>query len=239
MKTINGQIVTEKFPLSELEKMLESSDMQKFAVACEALRLANTRQAYEVLKKHISDPDRYKRRCILSVIYDYSCSSELIPELLGAMQSDEMFLVTTALDIIIQGKVHAVDEQIFACIEKNQGKLDSYYYRALSGVENSEENMERILKLYSTCKEKSVRSAIAECLYVFRNEKNYVQLFELFEGDAVPHIRILACRIAKDYHRADLLQKFIEDEDGHIRKIACEGDDDVKGKREFIHGRWR
>lgn len=53
MKTINGQIVPEDLSLSELETMMESSDMQKFAVACEALRLANTHQAYEVLKKRV------------------------------------------------------------------------------------------------------------------------------------------------------------------------------------------
>lgn len=220
MKMINGQIVPESLTLSELEEMMESSNMQTFAVACEALRLANTQEAYELLKKYLYVSDQYKRRCVLAVIYDYNNASELVSELVQALNSEEHFLVTTALDNIIQGKIYVADEQVLACIERNHGKLNSSYYYVLTCIERTEENIERILNLYHTCKEDSVRIAMAESLYSFCNANNYLRLFNLFKDDSVAHIRMVACRIAIDRDRGDLLQNFKQDKDGHIRKLA-------------------
>jgi len=220
MKMINGQIVPESLTLSELEELMESSNMQTFAVACEALRLVNTQEAYELLKKYLYVSDQYKRRCVLAVIYDYNNASELVSELVQALNSEEHFLVTTALDNIIQGKIHVADEQVLACIERNHGKLNSYYYCVLTCIERTEENIERILNLYHTCKEDSVRIAMAESLYSFCNPNNYLRLFNLFKDDSVAHIRMVACRIAIDRDRGDLLQNFKQDKDGHIRKLA-------------------
>lgn len=220
MKMINGQIVPENLTLLKLEEMMESSDMQTFSVACEALRLANTQEAYELLKKYLYVSDRYKRRCVLAVIYDYNNSSELVSELVQALESEKVFLVTTALDNIIQGKVRVADEQVLTCIERNHEKLNRSYYHVLTCIERTEENVERILNLYHTCKENSTRIAIAECLHTFCNSNNYLRLFDLFEDDSVARIRMVACRIAKDYDRRDLLQKFTQDKDGHIRKLA-------------------
>lgn len=220
MKMINGQIVPENLTLSKLEEMMESSNMQTFAVACEALRLANTQESYELLKKYLYVSDRYKHRCVLAVIYDYNNSSELVSELVRALQSEELFLVTTALDNIIQGKVRVADEQVLACIERNHGRLNNSYYRVLNCIERSEDNVERILNLYHTCKENSIRIAIAERLRTFCNPNNYLRLFDLFKDDSVAHIRMVACRIAIDHDRGDLLQKFKQDKDGHIRKLA-------------------
>lgn len=220
MKMINGQIVPENLTLSKLEEMMESSNMQTFAVACEALRLANTQEAYVLLKKYLYVSDRYKRRCVLAVIYDYNNSSELVSELVQALESEEVFLVTTALDNIIQGKVHVADEQVLTCIERNHGKLNSRYYHVLTCVERTEENVERILSLYRTSKEDSARIAMAESLHAFCNLNNYLRLFDLFKDDPVAHIRRVACRIAIEHDRGDLLQKFKLDKDGHIRKLA-------------------
>lgn len=220
MKMINGQIVPENLTLSELEEMMESSNMQTFAIACEALRLANTQEAYELLKKHLYVSDRYKLRCVLAVVYDYSNSSELVSELVRALNSEELFLVTTALDNIIQGKVRVADEQVLACIERNHGKLNSSYYYVLTCIERTGENVERILNLYHACKENSIRIALAECLHTFCNPNNYIRLFNLFKDDSVAHIRMVACRIAIDRDRRDLLQNFKQDKDGHIRKLA-------------------
>lgn len=217
----NGQVVPENLSIPEIAKMMESSDMQTFALACEALRLVSTEQAYELLKRHFIISDRYKFRCILEVIFDYPNASELIYKLEYALESKEIFLVKTALEIIIQGKVRVADEHILRCIERNQGRLNNgYWYRALYGIERNEDNVERVLNLYHSCKEDRGRIAIAECLYTFCNLKNYLRFFELFKDDSIPHIRIVACRIAKEYDRPDLLQRFVQDKDGHIRKLA-------------------
>lgn len=220
MKMINGRNIPNTLSVMELEMMMRSADMEMFVMACEALRQLRTQDAYDVLKKYISCADLYKKRYILSVIFDFDSATELVSELENVLQSDEQFLVTTVLEHILQGKICVADEQLFACIERNDIKLSAYYYRVLGRVDKTDENLERILKLYCVSKDGSVKTAIAECLYTFCNADNYLRLFHLFENSPLPHIRIIACRITKDYAQSDLLEKFKQDPNGHIRKLA-------------------
>lgn len=220
MKIVNGQGIPDTHALPELEMMMRSADMEMFVMACEALRQLHTQNAYDVLKKYISCADLYKKRYVLSVIFDFDGATELISELENALQSDEQFLITTALDHIIQGKAHIGDEQLFTCLEKNSDKLNAYYYRVLVCVDKTKENLERILELYHTSTDSSIKTAIAECLYTFCNADNNLRLFHLFENSTNPQIRIIACQITKDYAQSDLLEKFKQDPNGHIRKLA-------------------
>lgn len=220
MKIVNGRDIPNTYSLPELEMMMRSANMETFAMACEALRQLHTEDAYNVLKKYISCADLYKKRYVLSVIFDFDGATELISELENALQSDEHFLITTALDHIIQGKAHIGDEQLFTCLEKNSNKLNAYYYRVLVCVDKTKENLERTLRLYQSSKDSSVKAAIAEGVYTFCDKDNYFRLFSLFENSQIPHVRIVACRIARDYTRIDLLKRFTQDHDGHIRKLA-------------------
>lgn len=210
----------ETLSLTELSEMMESPHMQTFALACEALRLAGTHEAYELLKKYIAAADKYKRRYVLSVIFDFAESSELNSDLLKALRSKESFFITTALKHIINGKIKIADEQIFACLESCRSWLDQYFYQVLDGVEKSKENLERTLNLYRTCGTDSARIAIAEHLADFCTPENYLQLYDLMAGHPFPKIRMAACRIAKRFGRRDLLQRFEKDSDGHIRKYV-------------------
>ena len=88
MKIVNGQMIPDDLSLSELEMMMRSADMETFVSACEALRQLHTQNAYDVLKKYISCADLYKKRYVLSVIFDFDCAIELVPELENALQSD-------------------------------------------------------------------------------------------------------------------------------------------------------
>lgn len=65
MRLLNSQVVPENLSLSELSEMLESSNMQTVALACEALKNAATFEAYDLLKQHLDTKDRYKYRFIL------------------------------------------------------------------------------------------------------------------------------------------------------------------------------
>lgn len=220
MKRVNGQDVPENLSFAELSEMMDSPHMQTFVLACEALRLAGTHEAYELLKKYIASADKYKRRYVLSVIFDFAESSELSSDLLKALKSKEKFLVTTALDHLVNGKIKIADEEIFACLESCRCWLGCYFYQVLDGVEKSKENLERTLNLYRTCGTDSAKIAIAEHLADFCTPENYLQLYDLMAEHPAPKIRMAACRIAKKFGRRDLLQHFEKDPDGHIRKYV-------------------
>lgn len=212
--------VPEELSLGELKTMMESSDMQTFMIACEALRLAQNDASYALLKQYIAHSDLYKRRYVISVIFGYPQAAELVPHLELALGSEKPFLWGTALDVIIQEKVRVAEEALFSCIERNWEQVGRYDIYALDSVEKTQGNAGRILKLYQACRDDSTRIAMAGVLYGFCTEENHQTFFQLFQDDPAPHIRILACRIAREHHRPDLLSKFAQDRDGHIRKLA-------------------
>lgn len=220
MAMVKGMDIPEGLSPAELEAMMESKDMRTFMIACEALCLENTNRAYGTLKRYLIHSDLYKRRYVLSVIFGYPQAAELVPHLEHALGSDKAFLWGTALDVIIQQEVRVAEEALFSCIERNWSQVGGYDIYALDSVEKTPANARRIWKLYHACRDDSTRIAMAEVLHGFCTEENYLTYYELFQDDPAPHIRILACRIAKAYHRPDLLSKFVQDRDGHIRKLA-------------------
>lgn len=136
MRMLNCQVVPENLSIQELQKMMETTDMQIFAIACEALRIANNHEAYEVLKSYIDTRDKYKHRCVLAAIFEYSEASELRDHLIRA-------------------------------------------------------------------------------------------LFEMFANSSLAKVRMVACRIVCKFRRYDLLQRYMDDSDGHIRKYVKIYKDDV------------
>ncbi len=219
MKLVNDQVVPENLPIKEFGKMMETSDMQIFALACEALRNNKTHEAYELLKRYIDSKDKFKRRYIMSVIFDFDESMELSKHFLNALQSDDRMFVTTVLEHLIHRNLWVSDEQILSCFEKNHNWLDSYYYQILRGIEKNPQHTERLICLLSTAETNSAKIAVAQCMKAFAAQDNYMRLFELLANSDIAKLRMEACGIAHKFGRNDLLYIFKDDPDGHIRKF--------------------
>lgn len=218
----NGTEIPESLSIAELECMLESNSMKEFCLAAKALVMKNSLEAYEVLKRHVYNPDIYKRRFILEIIFEYPYAVELKGEIEKALKSEDIkgFMVKTALSAIIKFNLEA-DDEILIDVLKRHKELDSWYYLVVANLENNEKNFDELLKLYLMRKHNaSVRIALAEQLLRFANVENYMTLFNMFEHDEQPHIRIVACKIALKMNRKDLLITFLNDKDGHVRKYS-------------------
>ncbi len=220
MKFLNGHVVPMDCTNDELQAMLESSDMQTFALACEALRNTQTTEAYRLLKNNLQTKDKYRYRYILSVIFAFDESAELQDHFINAMQSDDRIFVTTALAHLIHKNIWVSDEQILACFEKNHNSMDGYYYQILLRIERTESNTAGIIKLLNTSQTDNVKIAVAECLTEFATKENYLNIYSLFVNSSIAKLRLEACRVAYKFNRIDLLQAFAKDSDGHIRKYV-------------------
>ena len=220
MKYINGKAVPDNYMICQLKEMLESSDMQTFVLACEALRNAGKAEAYQVLKAKLQEKDRYRYSYLLSVIFSFDESAELREHFASALLSDDVLLVTTALEHLIHKNIWVTDEQLLACFEKNHGKLDGYYYKVLLHVAKTKLHTARIIKLLNSSPADSIKIAVAECLTAFTTTENYFDIYKLFAGSSIPKLRLEACRIANKFSRMDLLQPFANDADGHVRNYV-------------------
>ena len=220
MKYINGNAVPDNYTIDQLRKMLDSSDMQIFVLACEALRNTNNAKAYQVLKTKLQEKDRYRYRYLFSVIFSFDESAELHEYFANALLSDDTLLVATALEHLTHKNIWVTDEQILACFEKNHNNLSGYYYQILLRVTRTEAHTARIIKLLNSSQSDSVKIAVAECLTDFTTAENYRAIYKPFVDSNLPKLRLEACRIANKFGRADLLQAFANDSDGHVRKYA-------------------
>ena len=220
MEYLNGQAVPKDCTIDELRMMLESLDMQTFALACEALKNMQTTEAYYILKSKLQVKDKYRYRYILSVIFAFDESVELQDCFINAMQSDDRILVATVLNHLIYKNLWVTDEQILTCFEKNHNFLDGFYYQILLRIASTASNTSRIIELLNNSKSDSTKIAVAECLSEFATKDNYIDIYCLFADSSLSKLRMEACRIACKFNRDDLLQGFAKDSDGHIRKYV-------------------
>lgn len=212
----------ENAPIKELVQRIETPDMERFCAVAKELIRRNSKDAYEVLKKYVYSSDAYKRRYVLSIIFEYSYAMELVDELDKELRAKDtkVFIVTTILEVLIKYNIK-IDEDTLILALKNSALDAGWYYQLIGTFEQSEKNLEKLLELYeikSQCT--GIRIEMAEQLLRFVNEENYVRLFHLFQKDEQGHIRMIACDIAKKMNRMDLLLSFKDDKDGHVRKFA-------------------
>ena len=212
----------EHISITELDQMMETSDMKQYGKVANALVQKKSKEAYEVLKKHIFSKDVYKRRYVLSVIFEYPEALELVDELEKALKTQNayLFMTTTILSLMIKYHI-TLDASVVVEALTNSDMNDGWYYQVLGEFDKNEKNLEMILKLYrAKRKYTSIRIFMAEEIFKFVNEENYMQLYQLFEKDEQPHIRMVACKIANKMGRRDLLELFKDDKDGHVRKYV-------------------
>ena len=236
MGLLNGQAVPKNCTLDELKMMLEASDMRTFSLACEALKTMRTTEAYKLLKSRLQEKDKYRYRYIISVIFAFDESAELKDRFLNALQSDDRILMKTALEHLIHKNIWVTDEQILSCFEKHHNCLDGYYYQILLRIAKIERYTSRMIKLLNASTTDSVRIAVAACLTEFATKENFLDIYRLFADSGIAKLRLEACRIACRFDRTDLLQRFAEDADGHVRKYVSQAFS-VKEKENVLPGK--
>ena len=92
---LNGTRIPYELSVEELNKMLSSPIMNDFSLACAALSYKNDVAAYEAMKNHINDKDKYRRLYILKTIFRHPNAVELVDFLESAILSEDFFLWIT------------------------------------------------------------------------------------------------------------------------------------------------
>ncbi len=220
MRRVNGQIVPENLSVDELSSMMETTDVKVLAVACSALQALGTHEAYMLLKHHVNTQDRCKRRLVYSVIFSFPESSELKNQFRKALLSKDLYFVFTVLNHLVHKNLWVSEADILTCFRNHHNQLSSYYYQILYNISRTEDNTQQLLKWMKTAKTDSIRIAVAECLEYVCTEENYLPVLSELQHSPISKIRMVACRIAKNHERCDLLKPFEGDSDGHIRKFV-------------------
>ncbi len=207
--------------ISDFEKMMTSSKMTDFTVACDNLLKIDNPSTFEILKSYINDKDKFKRLYILKKIFDSKYAKQSNEELKAFLEksisSDDIFFIRQGLRIVAEKNIYVSEELLFSVIQKHQNHLYDEIY-ALKVVDETNTNFNKIINFFKGSEKSSQKEFVADIL-INKFEKNYSEeLFLLFSNDEFPKIRCSAVKLAKKYGYD--ITRFQSDVNGHVRKLA-------------------
>ncbi len=214
---LNGMHIPYDLPIEELEKMLSSPIMQDFSLACEALSYKNDPEAYQIMKAHINDKDKYRRLYVLKTIFRYYEAAELVDFLENAIASDDFPFVENGLIIVSDYNIKVSEMLLITTVKKY---CDDLYTAvgALKALEINNDNFEEITKIFTSCSKCFQKEILGEILCNAYLPQKSKELFELFKKDTFAKIRLIGLDIGKRY--CFDTDEFLSDLDGHIRQAT-------------------
>ena len=214
---LNGTLIPYDLPIDELKKLISSSVMKDFSLACEALSYSEDPEAYQIMKSYINDKDKYRRLYVLKTIFRHPQAVELVDFLEGAISSDDFLFVENGLIIVSEYSIKVSEPLLITTVKKYCNEL----YTAVSAVKTlgiNESNFDEITKIFTSCTKCTQREILGEILCNEYLPGKSKELFELFKQDKFAKIRLLALKIGKSYGYDT--SDFLADLDGHIRKAV-------------------
>lgn len=214
---LNGTYIPYDMPIEELRRMMSSSNMKDFSLACEVLSYKNDPEAYQIMKSHINDKDKYRRLYILKTIFRHPEAAELIDSLENAIASDDFLFVENGLIVISDFQIKLSDDLLLSVVQKHLPKLYTAI-RSLITLDINDEHFDKLTKLFKQaefCVQKEIIGEILKEKYLPSKSK---ELFNLFSCDRFAKIRLLAIKLANKYGYNPA--KFLSDIDSRVKKLA-------------------
>ena len=216
---INGIPVPYDKSIQELEELLLTGNMNDFAVACEALSHKTEHNSFELLEGYITHKDKYKRLCVLKVIFRHPESPKLKWFLEESLLSKDILFAENGLKIVYAHNIDLKSSIILTAVRNHFHELHYTSLYALLCLDVNDESFFALVELFEksrSCGQKEVLCKILAEKYLPYKPR---ELFDLLSKDSFPKIRLMAVRIGKKYS-FDVSQ-FAFDSDGHVRKEAC------------------
>jgi hypothetical protein len=215
-KIINGLEVPYNLETNELLVMLEKTDMSSFVAICEALSYRDTEDVCDALGYYLLSNDKYRRLCVLKIIFRNSYSIKWMTELEKAIQSDDFIFVDNGLKVVADYNIKVSEKLIVSAIKKHFQEI-KHSLLALSLLEISDDNFKILINFFmnsNTCLKQEILAEILVQKYLV--EKSNV-LFGLFAVSKFGKIRKLAVQIG--FNSGYDISAFKNDPDGHVRDL--------------------
>lgn len=195
---INGRPVPYDLPVDELEVLLISGDMSDFVVACEALSYQTGDKAFALLKRFITDQDKYKRLYVLKTIFRHPKALQLKSFLEECLLSDDVLFVHNGLSVVGQYEIEVSEKAVLSAVLKYLSDLHCTNLYALKILSTSDENFLNLIRIFKRSKKCGHKEVLGEILLEKYYPSYAQELFALFSEDHFSKIRSLAERIKNE-----------------------------------------
>ncbi len=209
-----------KLTREEIESIMNKS-YEHFGFLCSVLKDRGEVEDFKLIEKFINDSDHRKCYLALKNILYFEKGKEKYAHLVSErLKSDDIIILRGALAIVDEHKLMRSDNRILEIYEKYIDKnISSHCVCALRYNPSFEENYERILAIFRRAP-KSNKECFTKLLTDLADKSHFDELFTIFAEDEYCKVRIGAARLAIKHERYELLNRFINEKDGHIRKLA-------------------
>ncbi|MBQ9848171.1 MAG: hypothetical protein IJO64_03825 [Clostridia bacterium] len=205
---------------NKIENIMANS-YEHFSLLCLALKTLGEERDFELLEKFINDSDHRKRYIALDYVLYFEKGKEKYAHLVNErLKSNDIFTLTGALSLVKKHKLMQNNNRILEVYELHIGKvIHCGCVCPLRYIHDFESNYERIIALYRRAP-KSTKECFSKLLTDLADYSRFDELFSVFANDAYHKVRISAVKLAIKHNRFELLEPFITEKDGHIRKLA-------------------
>ena len=194
----NGFPIPYHLSIAQLAIMCNSNKMPDFAVACEALTQQKNHAAYEILKSHIHDKDKYRRLYVLKKIFRMPYASELAEEVENAVMSDDVLFVSTGLSIAYKYNIPLPENAIKSAIDKHYNNLYDEH-KILNLLSVNENNYSFLCNLLCKAAGSIQQEIAAEVLFKNYQSIHAPDLFVIFSQSKNPKVRRFAVLLGREF----------------------------------------
>ncbi|RYE26841.1 MAG: HEAT repeat domain-containing protein [Sphingobacteriales bacterium] len=185
-----------------------------------ALAYNDSHEAIETLAHLLANKDWQHVRCAIEAIGKNINGIRLEDELIKFLDSQAIPIVTTSIRALSNLKSKKAHGLIRALTNTDNTSLRQVAIECLSGAWESSD-FEFLLSLAKRPNESNMHKIIATVLAEQIDESNWTLFFEQYHNDIIPRHRewslLSACQFG---HDISLINQFVRDKDGHIRKRA-------------------
>lgn len=203
--------------IKDIEQHMQLS-LGNYFDACRMLSRRGGKEDYELLQKQLNNSDKHKYWCALDCILRFNVGkakhSYRVDEMLD---SEDICELKRAMDMIKQHKLRFDSDRVCKIYEKQADNFTCFC--ALRYTDGFDGLFERVVNLFKRSN-KSQSVCLATLLFEMSNNERFNTIFELLSSHEYHKVRILAVRLAINHERFGLLTRFVNEKDGHIRKLA-------------------
>jgi len=193
-----------------------------------ALSYDKTAKSIQALDDLLANKDWTHVRSAIEAIGRNINGKELEDKLIGFLASSNKFIVTAAIKSLSELKSVKAHDKIKALFNSENIEIKKAAFEGISNIWEAAD-FDFLIQVYKTSTNERLRKTIGFVLAEHVNEANWKKLFDLFHNDNITRHRdwslVLANQFSKDQILVDM---FLNDKDGHIRRKAKQFRDPTK-----------
>lgn len=202
----------------QIKELMDNCTPGAFITACKALKIRGGKEDFDLLSDYLGSDDHFKHRVALRWILYFPEGikrySRLAIELLN---SDELLDRKAALELIADFNIKLENNYILEVINNDFSHI--YSFCALEQLPDTSILSTLAPELFKRAS-RIQREGISDLIRDYTTDADFDTNFRLLATDGYHKIRINALRLAIRYSRDDLVGQFLDEKDGHIRKLA-------------------